>query len=63
MKCPCWGFCWFKSFQIEGLENWCRLPRKTRGLWERLTPEQKEAALTYRGPEVSGDQSLPKRNR
>ena len=30
------------------------------GLWSQLTPEQREQALAYRGPEASGEQSMPK---
>jgi hypothetical protein len=33
----------------------------TRGLLDRLTSEQKEKLFAYKGPEASGDQSLPKR--
>jgi hypothetical protein len=35
--------------------------KRTKGLLDRLTPEQREKLLAYRGPEASGDQSLPKR--
>lgn len=30
-------------------------PREMTGLFARLTPEQKAAALSYRGPENHGD--------
>lgn len=49
-----WGGWWF----------WEPPPGKikeTRGLFDRLTPEQKAAALAYRGPESHGDPGLPKR--
>jgi hypothetical protein len=38
-------------------------PRRTKGLLARLSPEQKAKLFAYRGPEASGDQSLPKRAR
>lgn len=34
--------------------------RRKRGVLDRLTAEQKARILAYRGPEASGDQSLPK---
>ena len=36
--------------------------KRTRGLWDRLTPEQKAAALAYRGPEAHGDPDLARRS-
>jgi hypothetical protein len=36
--------------------------RRTKGLLDRLTPEQRDRLFAHRGAEASGDQSLPKRN-
>ena len=35
--------------------------RRTRGLLERLTPDQRARLFAFKGHEASGDQSLPKR--
>jgi len=34
---------------------------RTKGLLDRLTVEQRQKLHAYKGPEASGDQSLPKR--
>jgi hypothetical protein len=35
--------------------------RRTKGLLDRLTPEQRAKLFAFKGHEASGDQSLPKK--
>lgn len=38
-------------------------PRRKAGLLARLSDEKRKRVLKYKGPEASGDQSLPKLSR
>lgn len=41
MKCPCWGFCWFKEFGADLLEGFCRAdkPKPEAMLLQARKPE------------------------
>jgi hypothetical protein len=45
---------WFGRRSVE------TKPRRKAGLLARLSDEQRKKVLGYKGPEASGDQSLPK---
>lgn len=49
---------------IKAAKNARKIARgegRTKGLLERLTPEQRAQLFAFRGHEASGDQTLPKR--
>jgi hypothetical protein len=51
----------YRGEENHGEPDCLRENNPTKGLLDRLTPEQRAKLFAFKGHEASGDQSLPKR--